>query len=474
MSLTERVTSGELAGGELVSEMELALRLASQLGDGEVLGPGEASLPYTIAGQPPLAVVFPRSSEEMSAVVALAREARLPLVPWGGGTQQEVGPPLIRPGIVVSLERMRAVVDLDIGNMTAEVQAGLPNKHLQDALAPERLWFPVDPPDWERSTVGGNLATNASGPSRLRYRGLRDHLMGLSVVLSSGEVARFGGKTVKNVAGYDLRKLMIGSWGTLGIITTAIVRLWPLPEAKVTLAARLPGEEAFADFSKRLLASYLLPTSFERLDVRAGADLADYLGWTVSPTDLICLVGIDGFQSAVERQTREATQMLLDAGAATVETLEAEREASAWERWRQVEATVGRGAAGLVVGRASIPLSRVGEFGVLLRALGAQCDLAVASNAHAGNGVVSVYALLEDESERTLASVAGLAAGLRRGAERLGGFFLVEKAPAPLRKETTIWPQRSDYSLMRAVKARLDPDGLLNPGRGVDGACDHA
>jgi len=465
---------GNALTGDQASGMELALRLASRLDGSEVLGPGEASAPYTVAAHPPLAVVFPRSAEEVSAVVAFAREAKLPIIPWGSGTHQEMGPPLARPGIIVSLERMQTLLDLDIGNMTAEVQAGLPNKALQDHLAPHRVWFPVDPPDWDRSTIGGNIATNASGPSRLRYRTLRDHLMGLSVVLSTGELATFGGKTVKNVAGYDLRKLMIGSLGSLGIITSAIVRLWPLPETSATLAARLPNEETFAQFSRQLLGSYLLPNAFERMDVRAGADLARYLGWTVSSTDLVCLVSFGGFQAAVERQVREATEMLLAAGAASVEMLEAGREAEAWACWRRIEQSVARGAVGLLVGRASLPVSRVGEFGVLLRALGAQCDVAVASTAHAGNGVVSVYAVLESECTWSLANAAALAAGLRVGAERLGGFFLVEKAPDSLRSETTIWPRRSDYSLMRALKARFDPDGLLNPGRGVDGAIQDA
>jgi FAD/FMN-containing dehydrogenase len=449
-------------------------RLVALLGDGNVLGPGGISVQYSVAGHEPLAVAFPSSVEEIVAVVRLAGELSQPVVTWGAGTHQEVGPPLARPGIVLSMERMRAVLDLDIGNLTAEVQAGLPNLDLQAQLGAEKLFFPIDPPDRDRSTIGGNLATNASGPSRLRYRTIRDHLMGVSVVLSTGEVARFGGKTVKNVAGYDLRKVMIGSFGTLGIVTSAIVRLWPQPEVSRTLVACLPTGDAFSEFSRKLLGSYLSPTSFEMLDSRAAARVAPDLGVSVADGDVLCLVCCDGFQDGVDRHVREITEMFASVSAREVECLGGDAEAKLWERRLSVERSLAEGKAGIIVGRASVPLTSVGDLCALFGEVGTASGMTVASAAHAGNGVVGVYVPLDDLGDSTLASAAGLAAGLRRGVARLGGFFVVEKAPAALRRETTIWPKRSDYGLMKSVKSRFDPNGLLNPGRGVDGACEDA
>jgi glycolate oxidase FAD binding subunit len=231
---------------------------------------------YVVEGRTPEAAVFPGSLEEVAAVVAVAARARWPLTPWGGGTAVSVGMPAARAGLVLGLGRMSRVLEHEPGDLTATVEAGLTMDALQAALRRREQWLSLDPTDADRATIGGVLATSASGPRRHLYGTARDLLIGVTVVTADGAVVKGGGKVVKNVAGYDLPKLFIGSYGTLGIIVEATVKLRPLPDHERLVAIRFDRLKDAGVAARAIMASDLIPNAIDLLDAAAarGAGVA--------------------------------------------------------------------------------------------------------------------------------------------------------------------------------------------------------
>lgn len=245
-------------------------KLRAAVGPANVLTGVELS-PYVVEGRTPEAAVFPGSVEEVAAVVGLAAEAALPVTPWGGGTAASVGMPAARAGLVLGFSRLNRLVEHEPGDLTATVEAGMTVAALQSALRSRGQWLSLDPPDAERATVGGVLSTNASGPRRHLYGTARDLLIGVTVVTAAGAVVKGGGKVVKNVAGYDLPKLFIGSYGTLGIIVEATVKLRPLPDDERLVGVGFDRLKDGGAAVRALMASDLIPNAVELLDAAAAA-----------------------------------------------------------------------------------------------------------------------------------------------------------------------------------------------------------
>jgi glycolate oxidase FAD binding subunit len=204
--------------------------LADVVGEAHCLG-GADRAPYVVDGRTPCGVVFPGSAEEVARVVRVAATAGVPVVPWGGGTQMHRGAPPADGAVVLGLRRLDRVLEHEPADLTATAEAGITVDLLQAALGARGQWLPLDPPAPAETTLGGVLAANLSGPRRHGYGTARDHVIGIRVVTADGQLVRAGGKVVKNVAGYDLAKLYIGSRGTLGIVVDATLKLRPCPEA---------------------------------------------------------------------------------------------------------------------------------------------------------------------------------------------------------------------------------------------------
>src|SRR5207249_4600534 len=205
------------------------MRLCAEVGATNVLGTVELA-PYVVEGRTPEAARVPGSVDEVRAVVEIAAGAGIPIVPWGGGTAAAVGTPTPQAGIVLDLKRLGQLVEHEPRDLTATVEAGMTMAALQSPLRARGQWLSLDPPDPAQATIGGVIAANASGPRRHLYGTARDLLIGVTVVTGDGVVVRGGGKVVKNVAGYDLPKLFVGSHGTLGVIVSVTVKLRPLPD----------------------------------------------------------------------------------------------------------------------------------------------------------------------------------------------------------------------------------------------------
>ena len=437
--------------------------LAEIVGPAHCLG-GADRAPYVVDGRTPCGVVLPGSPDEVARVVRVAAAAGVPVLPWGGGTQMSRGTPPRDGALVVGLRRLARVVEHEPGDLTATVEAGITLDALQAALGARDQWLPLDPPTPGAATLGGVLAVNTAGPRRHGYGTARDLVIGLRVVAADGQVIRGGGKVVKNVAGYDLVKLYIGSLGTLGIIVDATLKLRPRPEAEGACWATFPTLGGAAEAAAMLAASELGPTALVLLDARAAQAAAAGAGLPASPLPTV-LVAFDGLARAVAWQGDETARRLRAAGARAVDVLDAGGTARALEAVREARRLIPDQVA-------------LATVGVLPAALGAYLDAArttaeaagfeLAAVAQVGHGQVTL--VLAAGAPRPGASTAAVLAAWREAARAGGGHLAVEWAPLSVREACPVWdPPGPSVALMRGLKARLDPQGVLNPGRFVGG-----
>ncbi|MFQ5521764.1 MAG: FAD-binding oxidoreductase, partial [Candidatus Methylomirabilia bacterium] len=306
--------------------------------------------PYVLEGRTPEVAVFPGSVEEVSELLALASDAEISVVPWGGGTKIEMGAPPTGLGLVLGIRRLARLLEHEPGDLTATVEVGMTLEALQEQLGQQGQWLSLDPPFSERATIGGILAANASGPRRHLYGTARDLLIGITVVASDGSVVRGGGKVVKNVAGYDLPKLYIGSFGTLGVIVQATFKLRPLPDDDRLFLARFDRVKECGLALRMLMASDLIPSAVELLDAEA-LRAVGLIGGASAGGALA--VGFDGLAEQVEWQCEEARRLFSTCGLVGHRVLAgAEREA-AWCAVRELQG-----------GAIAEPLARM-KFGVL-------------------------------------------------------------------------------------------------------------
>jgi glycolate oxidase FAD binding subunit len=391
---------------------------------------------FAVDGLEPRMLVAPTSAEEAAGLLGWAAEQRLAVGARGGGTRSGLGNVPRGLDLVLSTEKLSGVVEYEPADLTITVGAGTPFDDLQRALAERGQFLPLDPAAARGSTIGGVVAANASGPIRLRYGSARDLLIGSQIASPLGTVARAGGKVVKNVTGYDLNKLYIGSLGTLAVLTELTFKVQPRPEAERTLVARFPDAASAWAAIYRTLRSPLVPSALE-LTSGDGVELTAHLA---------------GFAKPVERSVADLTAFARDAGASSVEPLaEADR---AWETLRQ-------GPAGAARLKLAVPISQLvwalGEVEAAARAGG----LSAVTQASAGVGVLRV-GVDGGEPAALVSMVRRLRAAVR---EHLGS-VVVEQCPLAVKRELDVLGDVPDnFEVMRRLKSQLDPAGIMNPGR---------
>jgi glycolate oxidase FAD binding subunit len=410
-------------------------------------------------------VVEPASVDEAGQVLRAVHRAGKKVVVVGGGSKLGLGNPPERAELILSTARLNRVLEHAAGDLVVKVEAGVRLADLQAALAPAGQWLALDPPE-PRATVGGVVAANASGPRRLRYGTVRDLIIGITVVLADGTVAHAGGKVVKNVAGYDLAKLLCGSLGTLGLIAEATFRLHPRPAAATVVTLEAQGAEQVGEATRRLLRSTLVPSAIE-------------LAWRDAERSYRLTVLFEGIQPGVEAQAADAARLLGEVGEAEVlgpggtEAALSVLGALPWEK-----AEVG-------VKAACPPAELPGVLADLWDAAAGRQLGDVRVTAHAGSGVVragfGVPEIVPDmaavlaEHEPGFVAEPGerLARFVRDLRERLAarqGSLLVVEAPLELKRAVDVWgPPGDAIGLMRRVKRQFDPERQMSPGRFLGG-----
>ena len=415
---------------------------------------------YSIDGIGSQAVVLPVSVHEIQEVLNYAADSGLSVIPAGSGTKLGVGNPPDKVDLVLSTSRLDQVLEYEPADLTVTVEAGIRLAALQTKLAEHGQYFPLDPPYADRCTIGGITATNASGPSRLRYGSARDRVLGMRVVQSSGTVVKSGGKVVKNVAGYDLNKLYLGSFGTLGVITEVSLKLQPLPEIERTILLKFTDVGETVNVASEISGSQLLPTSLN-LFVN-GAPLTD------SPEPCL-LMGVDGTPETVEWQIDAVKTIAQQNGAVGVEVYdEGQRQQ---ELQRSMSAFPEGGAdPPIIVCRANLRMTDVGGFINTVLEANESASWRVRAMGLMGNGVV--YLVFSDfpNGDVPVEQTADAIANLREAAANVGGNLIVEATPTALKRQIDVWgPVGRSFELMKSIKTKLDPIGLLNIGRFVGG-----
>ncbi len=404
----------------------------------------------------PLPVRRSASVEELCALVRQAAADGTALYPLGGRTMLGLGHPPTRPGIGVDLGGLAQVIDYPARDMTITVQAGIPVAVLQSVLGRERQRLPIDVPAAERATLGGIIAANVSGPRRYGFGTLRDYVIGITVVNDEGREVKAGGRVVKNVAGYDLCKLYVGSLGTLGIITQVTLKLRPQPEERAIVVLRCEAER-LALLLDLLHRSHTRPVCLDLLN-RAALRYINRQGGTVLPdAPWVVVVGFEENRAAVSWQVQ---QLLQELPADARPGLETRVGCTTEPLWHALAEWPAGAEAGLTF-KANLLPRTTAEFVTRAEALGN----GLALHAHAGNGIVWGHAAEVETADQAAALLTPLLEW--SGAE---GNVVVPRCPTAWKAALPIWGKpRADGWLMRAVKQRLDPRGLFNPGRFVDG-----
>jgi glycolate oxidase len=368
--------------------------LVKSLGKAGVLHTPEDLAVYsydgTFAEGRPDIVVLPETTEQVSQVVKLAAEARLPLVPRGMGSGLAAGSiPAVNGGIVICLTRMNHILEIDTENATARVEAGVVTADLQAAVEKRGLFYPPDPSSVRHSTLGGNIACNAGGPHCVKYGVTGDYVLGLTVVLADGNTLRTGGKPIKDVTGYDLKRLFTGSEGTLGVITEALLRLITKPRYARTALADFA---ALADASRTvntILAAGIVPASLELMDQTALVCIEEamHLGLRTD-VEASLLIETDGAdEQTVAREIEAAAAICGSAGAVSVRMAHDEEErANLWRARRSMSPSLARRAPNKLGEDITVPRSAIPEVIQRLRAISAKYGLPVVIFGHAGDG----------------------------------------------------------------------------------------
>ena len=415
----------------------------------------------------PDAVAFPESAEQVGAIVDLARRHGFVLVPRGGGTGMTGGSRPVRGGLVLTFPRM-ARITIDERDLCAVVQPGAVTGRLQAEAEQRGLFYPPDPASKDFCTIGGNLAENAGGLRAVKYGVTRDWVLGLDAVLGDGTRLTTGSRAVKSVVGYDMTRLLVGSEGTLGVITEARLKLIPLPETRATLAASFDDVRSAADSVLGLLTARLDPTALELIDRTCLESVRETLPFPlIDRTRALLLVELDGGASDVARRLPAAERLCREHGATASESAadEAGREAL-WQARRSISPALGRISPHKVDEDVAVPRSRLAELVAGVQDIAARHDLQCASYGHAGDGNLHVNLLLGERQPEVLARAERAVSEIFDLALQLGGTLSGEHGIGTAKR---IYVARelgaAGIAAARRIKAAFDPDGILNPGK---------
>ncbi|MFZ3072006.1 MAG: FAD-linked oxidase C-terminal domain-containing protein [Thermodesulfobacteriota bacterium] len=415
----------------------------------------------------PDCVVFPVSAEEVSAVLKAANRFGFPVVPRGAGTGFSGGSLPVEGGVVLSTERMGRIIEIDNLNFTAEVEPGVITADLQDEAEAQGLFYPPDPTSVKFSTIGGNIAECAGGPRAVKYGVTKDYVLGLEVVLPTGVIIRTGGKkTMKGVVGYDLTKLMVGSEGTLGIVTRAYLKLLPLPEARRTMLIEFPDIESAAEAASKIISSGIIPSMLEFIDGISLKSVSEYTG-TQSSAGAVLLVETDGREECVGKDSIEIKKISIANKAYSFKEASTKNEVrDLWSLRRAISPSLNKLKPTKLNEDVVVPRSELVSLVRGLEKISEKRNVLIASFGHAGDGNIHVNVMVDkknaDEFERGMEAVKDVFSL----ALSLGGAISGEHGIG-ITKSPYIGMELSPGAIeaMEAIKKAFDPNGILNPGK---------
>jgi len=440
----------------LVKESLLHDLLGAAL-DSQRVFPREQAASYAVDGLIPQVVALPETVEEVAEVMRLASREDAAVIPWGGGTAMSLGNIPRRYDIALCLSRLNQVVEHEPADLTATIQAGKSLADLQHHLAESSQFLALDPPSGQEATIGGILAVNASGPSRHACGTARDLILGIRAVQADGRIIKAGGRVVKNVAGYDLSRLFIGSLGTLGIMVEAAFRLAPVPTTERTAVVFFPSAREAWQF-----IAHTGNLGLRAVELLNAAALRQVPGLAEAAADGYALVlAAAGQPAAVERSLKEIGE-LSQRLAASLAEVDASAQSQLWQAIASLARPSSTDAA--LVCKAAVLPSQVATLSEQIETMRRELAFEPLVVSHLTAGIVySAWPLPQDEDvQRPL----DLVTTLRHAVARLGGSLVVEACPLALKEKIDVWGEpAADFPLMQRLKEQFDPHGILNPGR---------
>lgn len=445
--------------------------LRSIVGDSWFLDSPEDLVSYSYDGFlpefSPDGVILPGTSEEVSRIMQLANRDRFPVTPRGAGTNICGGSVAKEGGLVMAFHRMNRILEIDPDNRCAVVQPGVVNADLQKAAARQGLLYPPDPASMFVSTIGGNVALNAGGPRGVKYGTTKDYLLGLEVVLPKGDMIRTGGKTLKNVTGYDLTRLMCGSEGTLGIITEITLRLIPMPPAKATLQAVFSNLDDAAKTVSAIIGSGIVPTTLELIDKVILDVIGNYGGARFrKDAEALLLIEVDGELSLVQAQGERIEKFCKERGATEVERARTPEEAeNLWQARRTAFGAVASLRPNCIVEDATVPVKKLPEIIRKIVELADKYRLKIGVLAHAGDGNLHPLIMSDMRDRDEMARVERALEEMYEAAIAMGGTLSGEHGIG-IAKKRFLKMEFGEPALeiMRGIKKAFDPNNVLNPG----------
>jgi glycolate oxidase FAD binding subunit len=470
--------------------------LAEIIGRENVKTESKDTAEYAVDNVEPKAVVFPKNTDQVAAVVKFSNRENLAIVTRGSGTKMAMGNPPRKLDLVVCTDRMNHMLDVDTSNLTMTVEAGVKFRDIQARLATQEdrcylpleelgaesdeiicsdrshsgCFIPIDPLYANKATIGGIIATNSTGPRRLLYNLPRDSIIGIRFVASNGDILGSGGKTVKNVSGYDVSKLMVGSMGTLGILCEMTMRLLPLPEKMQTLLVSFATfSDAYA-FAERIFETSLLPAAVEIMNGEAYNHLALDDNPEFDSNSYVAAVAFEAFIPAVVRMRTEIQDMAKDGGAGADAVLEEDDHRSFWLAMSNLSATLGKKFSGVINAKLNYPLSLGKGIIESGESIFSQANLDYIFQTHAGNGICHTGLLIDKEDTAVTGKAVAALGQLLGCCREVGGNLIIQNAPADVKDKLKIWGEiDSSFVVMKRLKHQLDPTGIMSPGRFVEG-----
>jgi len=416
----------------------------------------------------PEAVAFATSAGQVSELLRLANQHLFPVIPRGSGSGFTGGSVPVKGGLVLSLTRMNNIIAIDTDNLVAEVEPGVITAELQNAVEKLGLFYPPDPASLKFSTLGGNVAECAGGPRCVKYGVTKDYVLGLEVVLPNGDIVKTGAKTMKSVAGYDLTSFLVGSEGTLGVITRIYLKLLPLPEARRTMRAIFPSMDAAAKTVSAIIKAKIIPSTLEFVDQAAIRCVEEYLhaGLPVHAEALL-IIEVDGDSEVVDKYAHKIEAICMQGGAETVKIAQTAQDADElWKVRRSISASLLKLNPHKINEDITVPRSRVPDIIRTIREIAKKHNLINVNFGHAGDGNIHTNFMINradhDELERAEQAVSEIFRATVAYGGTISGEHGIGIAKAPyLHMEVGA----AGIEIIKRIKKAFDPNNILNPNK---------
>ena len=415
----------------------------------------------------PTAVVWPQDSGDVVKIMKFAYNNNIPVIPRGAGTGMTGGAVPSRGAVVISTERMNKILEVDSENLNVLVEPGVINGRLQRELARYRLFYPPDPASMNFCTIGGNVAENAGGPRALKYGVTRDYVMGLEAVLPDGTIIHTGVQTAKGVVGYDLTGLLVGSEGTLAVVTKVRLKIVAVPEDVVTLLVLFKGLERSAEVVRRILASGIVPRTLEFLDGEAVRAVEDYRPVGLpGDVEALLIVEIDGTAAAIRKEAEKVSDICKELEGDVIMAENDRARERIWEARRAVSPALYHIAPSKLNEDIVVPVSKIPEMLMTLKRLSEKSGIKIVNFGHAGDGNIHVNLMVDRADSDEYARAQNLIGEIFKFTIQMGGTISGEHGVG-MTKSAYIGMEIPpvELALMKKIKEVFDPKGILNPGK---------